>query len=68
MPHTTSFIYPDIWQYRVEFYSDKYEAYKKRYPNRYPTQATVRQWATECNEAILTHNTTRLCSEMADEL
>ena len=62
------FICPDNRQFRLEFYGAKWDSYFARFPGQWPTRATVQRWVKECNEAILAHNTTRFCSEMADEL
>lgn len=49
----TTVTYPGNWQARVEFYGAKYEAYKQRSPDRWPTKRTIRRWVGECNETII---------------
>lgn len=47
-----AFTYPDNWQRRVDFYGEKWESYKEKYPDRYPAKSTVRRWVRECNEKL----------------
>lgn len=48
--------YPDNWHFRVGFYGAKWESYKKRSPNRWPTKRTIRRWVMECSEQIAKEN------------
>lgn len=38
------------WQARIEFYGKKWEDYKAKFPNRYPSRSTVQRWVREFKE------------------
>lgn len=40
------------WQKRVEFYGKKWEDYMTKFPDRFPSQVTIRRWTKECNEML----------------
>ena len=40
------------WQARIKFYGKKIEQYKAKYPNRNPSQSTVKRWAREYKEML----------------
>ncbi len=35
------------WQARVEFYGKKWQNYKDKFANRYPSRSTVQRWRRE---------------------
>ncbi len=37
----------NLWQTRVEFYGKKWQGYKDKFANRYPSRSTVQRWKKE---------------------